>query len=137
MSDKPWGIRGGRGNEWITHTVPMSFATEAEAQELADSFDTKEGRWGFCAEMFDEYKTSINGTTELFPNGIGISIRKMVIEFFNLSYHVRCQVMKSIGAPADDPTLTTAYDYVKEHSLQNEFISAVQSAVMKRGYNCC
>ena len=136
MSYKKWGIRGGRGNEWITHEVPMSFATEAEAQEIADTFDHKD-KWFFWAEMFDEYKTSINGTTELFPNGFGISIRKMVIEFFNLPHHVRCQVMKSIGAPVDDPKLTTAYDYVKEHSLQNEFISAVQSAVMKRGYNCC
>src|SRR5271157_5182444 len=110
MNNKPWGIRGGRSNEWITHEVPMSFATEAEAQEVADSFDTKD-KWYFCAEMFDEYKTMINGSATLFPNGIGISVRKMVIEFFNLPHHTRCKVMSSIGAPIDDPTLTTAYDY--------------------------
>lgn len=52
VSDKPWGIRGGRGNKWVTHEVNMAFATEAEAQEVADSLDTKEGRWGFTAERF-------------------------------------------------------------------------------------
>ncbi len=50
--DKPWGIRGGRHNEWVTHSVPMAFTAEDEAQELADSFDTKEGRWSFTAERF-------------------------------------------------------------------------------------
>jgi hypothetical protein len=50
-----WGVWGPRASPfggklpdgWVTEEVPRSFATEAEAQECADDFDTKDGRYGW------------------------------------------------------------------------------------------
>ncbi len=49
-----WGVWDHHGNRWVTREVEMKFLTEAEAQEHADSFDTKEGRRYYEARLMPE-----------------------------------------------------------------------------------
>lgn len=49
-----WGIWDHHRERWVTREVEMTFLTEAEAQEFAGLFDTKDGRRYYEARLLPE-----------------------------------------------------------------------------------
>jgi hypothetical protein len=49
-----WGIWDQHRERWVTREVEMTFLTEAEAQEFAGLFDTKDGRRYYEARLLPE-----------------------------------------------------------------------------------
>lgn len=69
---------------------------------------------------------------EWFPLGVVPRMFDITKEFFKLPFHVRLQIMNSLGAPVEDETFVEAVKYLREKNLLSEYITAIRDKARER-----